>query len=235
MGEEEQNLNDLERRLQAYFRAEDQELDYPSGLWDKLAPHLGEQRRRGWVQRVPAISWIIPTWPPTWTLRILGASRARQAIAASMALILLIGVAYLGVTLARPSEEPMLATAPSPVPPQPTTVSPPETGGSAGETDLVALGEEIFTGAGGCIACHTVEGISAGLVGPDLTHIGTDAATRKPGVSAEAYIRESIREPDAFVAEGVARAIPGLMTSAITASLSDDEVAALVEFLLAQK
>ena len=99
----------------------------------------------------------------------------------------------------------------------------------------MALGLETSTGAGGCSACHTVEGISAGLVGPDLTHIGRDAATRKPGVSAEAYIRESIREPDAFVAEGVARAIPGLMTSAITASLSDDEVAALVEFLMAQK
>ncbi len=74
-----------------------------------------------------------------------------------------------------------------------------------------------------------------GLVGPDLTHIGTDAATRKPGVSAEAYIRESIREPDAFVAEGVARAIPGLMTSALTANLTDQQVEALVQFLLAQK
>ena len=73
------------------------------------------------------------------------------------------------------------------------------------------------------------------MVGPDLTHIGTDAATRKPGVSAHDYITESIREPEAFVAEGVERAIPGLMTSALTASLSDDEVAALVDFLLMQK
>ncbi len=99
MVEEEQNLNDLERMLQVYFRAEDQELDYPSGLWDQLAPRLGEQRRRGWVQRVPAISWIIPTWPPTSILRILGPSRARQAMAASMAFLLLIGIGYLGVTL----------------------------------------------------------------------------------------------------------------------------------------
>jgi hypothetical protein len=41
--------------------------------------------------------------------------------------------------------------------------------------------------------------------------------------------------PEAFVAEGVERAIPGLMTSALTASLSDADVQALVEFLLAQK
>ena len=109
----------------------------------------------------------------------------------------------------------------------------PETGGGGGE--LVAQGQAIFTGKGGCLACHTIEGISAGLLGPDLTHIGTDAAGRKSGMSARAYITESIREPEVFVAEGVDRALPGLMTSALTASLNDDEVAALVEFLFAQK
>ena len=98
-----------------------------------------------------------------------------------------------------------------------------------------AQGQAIFIGKGGCLVCHTIEGISAGLVGPDLTHIGTDAAERKPGVSAKDYLTESIREPETFVAEGVERAIPGIMTTAITASFIDDEVAALVEFLLAQK
>jgi len=101
--------------------------------------------------------------------------------------------------------------------------------------ELVAQGQAIFAGKGTCLACHTIEGITTGLLGPELTHIGTDAAERKPGVSARDYLTESIREPEAFVAEGVERAIPGLMTAALTASLSDDEVSALVEFLLAQK
>ena len=109
----------------------------------------------------------------------------------------------------------------------------PEPAGGAGE--LVAQGQAIFAGKGGCLACHTIEGITTGLLGPELTHIGSDAAERKPGVSARDYITESIREPEAFVPEGVERSIPGLMTAAITASLSDGEVAALVEFLLAQK
>jgi hypothetical protein len=90
-------------------------------------------------------------------------------------------------------------------------------------------------GKGICYTCHTIEGISTGLIGPDLTHIGTDAATRKPGVSAQDYLTESIRQPEAFVAEGVERAVPGMMTAAITANLSDGEVDALVEFLLMQK
>lgn len=107
--------------------------------------------------------------------------------------------------------------------------------GGGGGADLVAQGQALFTGKGGCLACHTIEGLTAGLVGPDLTHIGAGAAGRKPGLSARAYIDESIRQPEAFVASGVERAIPGLMTSALTASLSDSEVDALVEFLLAQK
>ena len=107
--------------------------------------------------------------------------------------------------------------------------------GSGGASDLAAQGRDIFTGVGGCTACHTVEGVSAGLVGPDLTHIGIQGAERKPGLSVKEYITESIRDPEAFVATGVERAIPGVMTQGITAGLSDGEVDALVAFLLEQK
>ena len=107
----------------------------------------------------------------------------------------------------------------------------------------VASGRQIFiTGAGEgaatpCVTCHTVDGVTeaVGLLGPDLSHIGTEAANRQPGVSAEDYLVQSIREPEAFVAEGVERAVPGLMLTAITAGLSDADVEALVAFLLEQK
>ena len=109
--------------------------------------------------------------------------------------------------------------------------------------DLVAKGRELYTNVPSsagpqalwCYQCHTIEGISNGLIGPDHTHIGTWASTRKPGLSSEAYIRESIRDPEAFVTEGVERAVPGLMTKAITVGLTDEQVDALVAFLLAQK
>ncbi len=106
-------------------------------------------------------------------------------------------------------------------------------GGEA--TDLAAQGRDIFADGGGCDACHTVEGVSTGMVGPDLTHIGGQGAERKPGLSAKEYITESIRDPEAFVATGVERAVPGIMTQGITAWLSDGEVDALVAFLLDQK
>ena len=131
----------------------------------------------------------------------------------------------------------------TPIPTQPAPVATPS--GVVADTPTQAPepvsqpagldGQEIYLGAGGCAACHTIDGVSQGLVGPDLTHLGTDAASRQPGMSAEDYIFEAIRDPQAFVATGVERAIPGIMTAAITGGLSDDEVKALVDFLLAQK
>ena len=119
---------------------------------------------------------------------------------------------------------------------EPSGTEPSTGSGSAGGSDaLVSQGQEIFVGVGGCAACHTIDGIAAGLVGPDQTRIGTEAATRKPGLSAREYIVESIVDPEAFVPTGVERALPGVMTPALTANLTDDEVNALVEFLLAQK
>ncbi len=86
-----------------------------------------------------------------------------------------------------------------------------------------------------CSQCHAIEGTANGLIGPDLTHIGTDAANRKPGVSAEDYIREAVKDPEAFVAEGVDRATAGLMTNSITESLTEAQIEELVQFLLEQK
>ncbi len=144
---------------------------------------------------------------------------------------------------------------PTPLPTQaeptraPTTVGATVTAPAAQPTqaepqgDLAAVGRQIFLAAPPsagpqalwCSTCHTIEGESVGLIGPDLTHIATDGATRKPGMSAAAYIRESIDDPVAFVPVGVDRALAGLMTEAIVAGLTDGEVDALVVFLLEQK
>ena len=51
-----------------------------------------------------------------------------------------------------------------------------------------------------CGICHTVaDAGTTGTIGPELSHIGTVAATRT-GLSAEEYIRQSIEEPGAFIA-----------------------------------
>ena len=149
-----------------------------------------------------------------------------------------------------PTSTPTLTALPTSIPtptlPADTPIPTVPTGSTATEApagDLVAQGKALYLSpppnvgpqALWCYQCHTIDGVSNGLVGPDHTQVGTWAATRKPGLSAEEYIRESITSPQVFVTEGVERAIPGLMTTAITEGLTDEQVDALVAFLLVQK
>jgi cytochrome c oxidase subunit 2 len=90
-------------------------------------------------------------------------------------------------------------------------------GGAGGE----ASGEAIFTAQ--CASCHTLAAAKAtGTVGPDLDTVlaGKD----------EAFIHTSIVDPNAEIASGFE---PNIMPSTFGDSLSDAELSALVEFLLA--
>ncbi len=123
------------------------------------------------------------------------------------------------------------------------TTPEPAAGASSGETTVAAAspaaaqpaagkgdaqnGAKLFAPKG-CGACHTIAGVegASGTIGPELSHIATVAQTRKPGVEAEAYIRESIQTPAAHTVEGFAA---GLMpTLPLTESELDDIVAMLL-------
>ena len=82
-------------------------------------------------------------------------------------------------------------------------------GASGGHGDA-AHGETLFR-QGACPTCHTIQGMSNGTIGPELTHIATVGNSRKAGTTAEAYIKESIETPNAFVAPGFTApsAMPG--------------------------
>jgi mono/diheme cytochrome c family protein len=91
-------------------------------------------------------------------------------------------------------------------------------------------GQRVFN-ASGCGACHALEGVpgAAGTVGPPLSDIGSIAATRKPGMTAEDYIRESIVNSTAFIAPGFAPVMPSGLVNNPT------DLNNLVEFLASQK
>lgn len=86
-------------------------------------------------------------------------------------------------------------------------------------------GQQVFT-AKGCGACHVAPGVpgAVGQVGPSLAGVAERAGTRKPGTSAEDYLRESLRQPNAFVVPGFSAAMP-------TLELTDSEVQSLIAFL----
>lgn len=96
------------------------------------------------------------------------------------------------------------------------------------ETDPVARGQRVYLDTG-CGGCHTIDGLSAGTVGPNQTTIGTLAATRIPGMSAEDYILESISDPSAFVVEGFP---DDVMPKNYSELLSSEDVSDLVAFFL---
>jgi len=87
-------------------------------------------------------------------------------------------------------------------------------------------GEQIFTAAG-CAGCHTLGKAGAnGTIGPNLDELAQVAAD-KPG-SPEDFVRESLLDPDAFVAPGFQQ---GVMPS-FDGKLSEQQVNALVKYLL---
>jgi cytochrome c oxidase subunit 2 len=89
--------------------------------------------------------------------------------------------------------------------------------------------------AKGCVACHTVAGVPGGnRIGPDLTGMAAAAGARKPGMDAEAYVRESLVQPQAFVVPGYGGSgnSPGNPQMPVL-PLTEADVDALVAFLLA--
>ena len=90
-------------------------------------------------------------------------------------------------------------------------------------------GARIWQGKGGCVGCHVVGGVG-GQSGPNLNQIGSVAAARKPGMSAEDYIRESIVNPNAYLVPG----FPPIMPS-FQGVLSEEELNQLVEYYMSLK
>lgn len=97
----------------------------------------------------------------------------------------------------------------------------------AGQPPPPSPGLDVFKGLVGCSSCHTIEGVSTGTTGPDLTHVATTAVDRVSGMSAEEYLRQSIEDPTTFLVPEY----PASMTE-LRQHLSDQEYEDLVAFLL---
>lgn len=79
-----------------------------------------------------------------------------------------------------------------------------------------------------CQSCHMIDSDRI-VVGPPLMHIGSLAATRQAGVSAEEYLRESILDPNKFIVEGF---MAGLMQQNFTDTLDEEQINQLVAYML---
>jgi mono/diheme cytochrome c family protein len=124
-------------------------------------------------------------------------------------------------------EEPELVEAlratPAPAVSAPAGGAGAESGAAPDVAQLVAQGKELFVQ---CEACHG----AADGAGPALTGMGARAATRVAGLSAEAYLRQSIVQPSAYVVEG----FPDIMPKNYGEQFSEAELQALVAYILTE-
>jgi mono/diheme cytochrome c family protein len=84
----------------------------------------------------------------------------------------------------------------------------------------------------GCASCHNgpeTEPIVG--IGPDLSDAGSWAGDRRPGMTAEDYVAESVRSPGAFISPAFV-AIGGPTEAMPLLDVSDAELDALVRYLL---
>ncbi|HKC91434.1 MAG TPA: cytochrome c [Candidatus Limnocylindria bacterium] len=96
-------------------------------------------------------------------------------------------------------------------------------------TEPIARGRQLYRSLG-CANCHDPN-LFGQRLGPSLAYIGTLAATRRSGVSAEDYIRQSILDPGAYVLPGYQDSMP----RDLGRDLSPTDLDALVAYLLSLK
>jgi cytochrome c oxidase subunit 2 len=112
--------------------------------------------------------------------------------------------------------------APAPAP------APAPSGKAGNGSATAAAGKAIFTGSGGCGACHTLaDAGTTGAVGPNLgIRLVPDA--KKRGLPLAAFINESITKPNAFVAPGYPA---GVMPQTFGQTLTATQIQSLVAYL----
>ena len=133
----------------------------------------------------------------------------------------------LGMASHAPEPPPAASSASTDVPlaqsPRTIAVEPSPTAGAQRGALLFA--------AKGCVGCH----IHAALpharmqVGPNLTELAARAGTQVAGLDARAYIRQSLREPDAYRATTISSAVMPVIP------MTDEQLESLTAFLLSPR
>jgi mono/diheme cytochrome c family protein len=127
----------------------------------------------------------------------------------------------LGLSLSQP-------VATTPASSQPSSGGGTSSGG--GDSALIAQGKTLFS-SNGCSGCHTLAAAGAsGTIGPDLDkQLVSDA--QAAGMPLPAFVKQSIVDPDAYIAKGFSK---GIMPTSFS-SLSPQDIDALVALITSGK
>lgn len=95
-------------------------------------------------------------------------------------------------------------------------------------TPLEQIGQGVY--ALRCAQCHALTPDTV-VIGPSLAGVATRAASRVPGLDAQAYIEESILTPKAYLVDG----FPDTMPTNFAKELTSEEFQGIVAYLLTLK
>jgi mono/diheme cytochrome c family protein len=119
----------------------------------------------------------------------------------------------------------------------PTETTAPNATAAPTADPLVARGNELFhathttaQGAWMCSQCHSTG--SERLIGPGMAGLSARAAARIAGQTADEYIRNSILHPNDYIVEGDPAYPAGLMPQNYADIFSEDDLNALVSYLI---
>ncbi len=118
--------------------------------------------------------------------------------------------------------------------PQPTAVPAP----TATPRPIEAANPEELILNAGCGACHSIGSLGeAHKVGPDLSAIGLIAENRIPGMTAEAYLHESIADPNAYIVPDCPNGpcLANIMPRDYANRLTEEQIGTIVAYLLTMK
>ncbi|MFW6174754.1 MAG: c-type cytochrome [Chloroflexota bacterium] len=125
-----------------------------------------------------------------------------------------------------PTATPQPTVSPQPSPTEEPTSEPSPTAtpsdGNGGDPEA---GAEVFE-ANGCSGCHSTGDDT--VVGPGLAGVWDRAGERVSDMSAEEYVRESIRDPDAYIVDGFSE---GTMQTFTESQISESELQDLMAYL----
>ncbi len=104
-------------------------------------------------------------------------------------------------------------------------------GANVTSEQLVAAGEKVFNGIGGCTTCHGLGTRAPNLLTDETGTgpIGVRCAKREPGKSCKQYLYESLDQPTAYVVAGYQPIMP-----VMTKQLSPAQVWSVIAFLESQ-
>lgn len=111
----------------------------------------------------------------------------------------------------------------------PTTSTSATTTSSSGGGGDAAAGKALFA-SNGCATCHTFQPAgSTGTLGPNLDTAPTSDAKADKNMALAAFVKESIVNPDAYIAKGFNK---GLMPKTFGSSIKGADLNDLVAFIL---